>query len=86
MSRQLGSQYMLETALGRGAMGEVWRGADAAGNPLAFKILHESMAGDPATVQRFLQERAILIGLDHPSLVRVHDLVAEGTTLAAAAE
>jgi len=82
MERPLGSRYVLEAALGRGATGEVWRGRSADGVALAFKVLHETLAHDPDTVRRFLQESTILVHLAHPNLVRVHDLVAEGETLA----
>lgn len=80
--RPLGSRYVLETMLGRGATGEVWRGTDTDGTPLAFKLIHQSLLSDPEVVHRFLQEKSVLTGLDHPHLVRVRDLVAEGNTLA----
>jgi Protein kinase domain/NPCBM/NEW2 domain/PASTA domain len=81
MTRQLGSKYTLGESLGRGAMGQVFEGTDTEGNSYAFKILHSDLADDPVVVARFLQERSILISLDDPALVRVHDLVAEGGTL-----
>ncbi|HEY2703274.1 MAG TPA: serine/threonine-protein kinase, partial [Candidatus Dormibacteraeota bacterium] len=64
-------------------MGRVWRGAvRSTGEAVAVKVLNPELAADPEVVARFLQERGILIGLDHPHLVGVHDLVAEGDTLA----
>ncbi|MDD0859871.1 hypothetical protein NHF46_23630 [Arthrobacter alpinus] len=36
MARQLGSKYILQESIGRGAMGEVFRGHDDAGKELAF--------------------------------------------------
>ncbi len=82
MARHLGSRYVLESVLGRGSFGEVWRGRDTDGNQLAFKILHPSFAEDSRAVEKFVQERSILITLDHPNLVRVHDMIMEGGTLA----
>lgn len=82
MERPLGSKYVLETTLGRGATGQVWKGRATDGTVLAFKVLHDTLSRDPETVRRFLQESAILLQLTHPNLVRVHDLVAEGETLA----
>ena len=82
MGRELGSQYVLEKVIGRGATGEVWRGWDRNQTPLAFKVLHESLGRDPEVVRRFVQERAILTGLSHQNLVRVRDLVVEGDKLA----
>jgi serine/threonine-protein kinase len=79
----LGSGYVLEGAIARGATGEVWRGrSNADGSPFAFKVLHYALGRDPEKVRRFVQESAILTGLDHPNLVKVYDLVVEGETLA----
>jgi Protein kinase domain/Bacterial Ig-like domain (group 2) len=79
----LGSNYVLLEPLGRGGMGRVWRGATRRdGEQVAVKLLNPELATDPEVVSRFLQERGILVGLQHPHLVRVRDLVAEGGTLA----
>ncbi|MBT2213285.1 protein kinase [Actinomadura sp. NEAU-AAG7] len=82
MKGPLGSKYILEEVIGRGATGEVWRGRTHEGERLAFKLLHDTLARDPETVNRFLREGSILSGVVHPHLVRVHDLVVEGATLA----
>ncbi|WP_051712408.1 protein kinase domain-containing protein [Spirillospora albida] len=84
MERPLGSKYLLEEVLGRGATGEVWRGRSHTGEAFAFKVLHDTLARDRETVDRFLREKSILTGIDHPHLVRVHDLIVEGDTLAIA--
>ena len=68
--------------IGRGASGEVWRGIDREDRVLAFKLLHSDLAGDPRIVERFVQERGLLASIRHPHVVRVHDLVVEGQTLA----
>jgi hypothetical protein len=79
----LGSSYLLLEPLGRGGMGRVWRGVlRSGGEQVAVKVLNPELAADPEIVARFLQERGILVGLAHPHLVRVRDLVAEGDTLA----
>lgn len=80
--RPLGSAYRLESVIGRGASGEVWRGIDREDRVLAFKLLHSDLAGDPRIVERFVQERGLLASIRHPHVVRVHDLVVEGQTLA----
>lgn len=82
MERRLGSMYVLESVLGRGASGEVWRGRRDDGTPLAFKLLHQGMVDDPALVRRFVEERALLLSLQHPNLVRIHDFVVEGPNFA----
>lgn len=82
MSRALGSRYTLGESIGRGAMGEAFRGTDQQGNALAFKLLHAELARDPELVERFVKERSILLALRGENLVEVRDLVIEGDTLA----
>ncbi|WP_225943805.1 protein kinase domain-containing protein [Actinophytocola algeriensis] len=82
MERALGSRYRLGESLGSGAMGQVYAGADPEGQEFAFKVLRSDLTGNPDVVARFLQERSILVGLRHPNLVGVHDLVVEGETVA----
>ena len=79
----LGSRYELEEKLGVGAMGEVWRALDRrSGQRVAAKVLRAEFARDTDIVTRFIQERSILMGLTHPNIVRVRDLVVEGERLA----
>ena len=86
--RPVGSKYLLEEPLGRGATGTVWRARvrDEAGEPgervVAIKVLKEELATDPDIVMRFLRERSVLLRLVHPNIVRVRDLVVEGEVLA----
>lgn len=92
--RPVGSKYLLEEPLGRGATGTVWRasqretaGAEAAvagqpGETVAIKVLKEELAEDPDVVMRFLRERSVLLRLTHPNIVRTRDLVVEGDLLA----
>lgn len=82
--RPVGSKYLLEEPLGRGATGTVWRARvrDEAGTAVAVKVLKEELAGDPDVVMRFLRERSVLLRLRHPHIVRVRDLVVEGDLLA----
>ena len=81
--RALGSRYELLDKLGSGAMGEVWRTRDrVSGELVASKLLRSDLTQDPEIVGRFIQERSILLGLDHPSIVRIRDLVVEGDDLA----
>nr|WP_240933922.1 serine/threonine-protein kinase [Cellulomonas sp. IC4_254] len=69
--------------IGRGASGEVWRAHDRrTGDAVAAKLLWPQHASDPEILARFVQERSVLLGLDHPQVVRVRDFVAEGRDLA----
>jgi hypothetical protein len=62
--------YVLEELLGRGGSGQVWRARPrAGGSPVAVKVL---VRGDPARQER---EAALLGELDHPHLVRLHEVV-----------
>jgi serine/threonine protein kinase len=64
-------------------MGAVWWGRDrATGRLVAVKLLHEQFAADPAMLTRFVRERTVLVGLRHPNLVPVHDMIMEGDRLA----
>ncbi|MER7729045.1 protein kinase [Streptomyces sp. NPDC096323] len=92
--RPVGSKYLLEEPLGRGATGTVWRarqretaGAEAAvagqpGETVAIKVLKEELANDADVVMRFLRERSVLLRLRHENIVRTRDLVVEGDLLA----
>lgn len=79
----LGASYRLVEAIGSGAVGEVWRvDVTATGEQLAAKLLRAEHAEDPAIVERFVRERSVLVALRHPNIVRVRDLVVEGSQLA----
>ncbi|HEY9290345.1 MAG TPA: protein kinase [Microlunatus sp.] len=79
----LGASYRLGERIGSGAAGEVWRATDLrTGETVAAKILRPEHAADPTLVERFVRERSILIGLRHPNIVAVRDLVVEGDRLA----
>ena len=78
----LGSSYVIEREIGSGGMGNVWLGHDHEGARYAVKVLREELARDSEVLRRFVRERSVLLGLDHPGLVRVHDLVVEKNTLA----
>ena len=83
MGQPIGSRYELETQLGRGAFGSVWRGrVRDTGEAVAIKVLLEELANDADVVTRFLRERTALVSMRHRSLVSVRDLVVEGDLLA----
>ncbi|MBL1099552.1 serine/threonine-protein kinase [Streptomyces coffeae] len=81
MSRKIGSRYTAHQVLGRGSAGTVWLGEGPEG-PVAIKLLREDLASDQELVGRFVQERTALLGLDHPRVVGVRDLVVDGNDLA----
>ncbi|WP_406133725.1 serine/threonine-protein kinase [Streptomyces zaomyceticus] len=81
MARNIGSRYTTHQILGRGSAGTVWLGEGPEG-PVALKLLREDLASDQELVGRFVQERTALLGLDHPRVVKVRDLVVDGNDLA----
>lgn len=82
MPRRLGG-YILDEVIGRGGMGEVWRGrtVEGRGPSLAIKLLRRDLAEQEDLVARLLLERSILVRLQSAYIVQVHDLVAEGGDL-----
>ncbi len=93
--RRLGSNYVLDQRIGRGAQGEVWRGRsvsdhqeDGRGSEgtqqdvLAFKILRADLVEDEGLVGRFVKERTTLTRIRSPYVVNIRDFVIEGTTFA----
>ena len=87
--RRLGSRYILDERIGKGAQGEVWIGRassessqDTVPETYAFKILRTDLAEEPGFVERFIKERSTLLRVSSPYVIGVHDFVVEGTTLA----
>ncbi|GAA2037801.1 hypothetical protein GCM10009720_17860 [Yaniella flava] len=79
----LGASYRLVEHIGSGAVGDVWLAESTREDKtFAAKLLKSEHAHDADLVERFIRERSVLIGLRHPHIVAVRDLVVEGTTLA----
>lgn len=62
--------------LGRGGMGRVFRVRDnqGSGEEFALKLLNPSAELNPRALERFRREGEALCSLDHPGIVRVHEL------------
>src|SRR5882724_12482824 len=70
---QIGS-YRLESQLGEGGMGTVYRALDTKLNrPVAIKFLSDDLA-DAAARRRFQREAQMASSLNHPHIVTVHDV------------
>ena len=65
--------YRIVAPLGSGGMGTVYRAQDAAGNPVAIKLLRPLPGGDTDARARLAREVAALQRLRHPGVVRVWD-------------
>src|SRR5579862_6769513 len=70
------SVYRIESVVGEGGMGVVYRATDtAAKRTVAVKCLHTNLAGDPQIRQRFAREARVLRVWSHPGAVAVYDFV-----------
>ncbi|MGI8615213.1 MAG: Stk1 family PASTA domain-containing Ser/Thr kinase [Actinomycetota bacterium] len=70
----LDGRYHMVERIAAGGMGEVFRAHDAVlAREVAIKVLHRSLAGDPAFVDRFRREARAAAGLAHPNIVNVYD-------------
>lgn len=76
----LGRRYEIVERLAQGSFGEVHAAVDREQRrKVALKILHtEGQKRDSKAVARMRQEAEILRALNHPNLVQVYDIVAEG--------
>jgi len=71
---KLGS-YEIQSPLGAGGMGEVYRATDTKlGRDVALKVLPAEMARDPERLGRFRREAKALAQLDHPNIVTIHSV------------
>src|ERR1700737_3978519 len=67
-------RYRLIELIGRGGMGEVWRGYDPPmDRGVALKVLPQNFAGDQVFQERFRREARAAAGLDEPHVVPFHD-------------
>jgi serine/threonine-protein kinase len=67
--------YEIQSALGAGGMGEVYRATDInLGRDVAIKVLPDAFAGNPERVGRFEREAKTLASLNHPSIAIIHGL------------
>ena len=74
---------MVESVLGTGGMGEVYRGRDARlQRSVAIKVLPERVASDPDRVARFAREAQTLAALNHPHIAQIYGLEESGSTRA----
>src|SRR5690242_7085354 len=71
-------QYRIESKLGEGGMGVVYRAHDLNLNRMvALKILPADKVADLERKQRFVQEARMASALNHPNIITVHDIVCE---------
>src|SRR5690348_13113227 len=67
--------YEIQTPLGAGGMGEVYRAKDTRlERAVAIKILPEHLSKDPLRKQRFEREAKTISSLNHPNICTLHDI------------
>jgi len=72
---RLGS-YELESAIGEGGLGEVWKAHDtSSGRLVALRILPTPPPGDPYRFARFDEDIRKLMALRHPNVAQVYELI-----------
>src|ERR1700728_927850 len=73
--------YEIDTPLGAGGMGEVYRANDSKlGREVALKVLPEAFARDAERLSRFQREAKVLASLNHPNIASIYGLEDSGPT------
>ncbi len=76
---ELGSRYRIESLLGQGGMGAVYKAHDAElDRTIALKVIRADLANHPETMQRFKQELLLASKISHKNILRIHDLAEAG--------
>ena len=66
--------YLIESLIGRGGMGVVYRATDLSLNrPVALKLIAPEYAEDERFRKRFLKEPKLAAALDHPNVVPIYE-------------
>ena len=74
-------QYRIDSEAGRGGMGVVYRATDTQlGRTVAIKVLRPDAVADADRKKRFIQEAKSASALNHPGIVTVYQIGAEGPT------
>lgn len=77
MSEMIGQtigHYRIESVLGAGGMGQVFRARHIhLDRPVALKVMHSGLAHDTGFQARFRQEARAIAALQHPNIIEVYD-------------
>ena len=70
-----GPRYRIESVLGRGGMGAVYKAYDKdLDRIVALKLVRPDLTNDPDVIQRFKQELLLASKISHKNVLRIHDL------------
>jgi hypothetical protein len=68
-------KYKIIRLLGRGGMGAVYEGEDAAlKRKVAVKFLPDELVNKPEVIERFMREAQVAGGINHPNIIAVYDV------------
>ena len=69
-------KYNIVGKIGKGAMGEVYKGHDPVLNRfVAIKIIAETLGTDSDLVERFKREARNAAALNHPNIITIYDFI-----------
>jgi serine/threonine protein kinase/TolB-like protein len=72
---QFGPRYTIESLIGEGGMGKVYKAHDNdLDRTVALKLVRPELASDPNSMQRFKQELLLASRISHRNILRIHDL------------
>jgi len=72
---QFGPRYRIESLIGEGGMGKVYKAHDNdLDRTVALKLVRAELASDPNSMQRFKQELLLASRISHKNILRIHDL------------
>ena len=72
---QFGPRYRIESEIGEGGMGKVYKAYDSdLDRTVALKLVRPELARDASSLQRFKQELLLASRISHRNILRIHDL------------
>jgi len=72
---QFGPRYRIESEIGEGGMGKVYKAQDnELDRTVALKLIRPELARDASSLQRFKQELLLASRISHRNILRIHDL------------
>jgi len=70
-----GPRYRIETLLGQGGMGRVYKATDKELNrTVAIKVVRQGVVGEEDALNRFKQELVLASKISHKNILRIHDM------------